>query len=124
MNTILRSAALALALAAAPSASAIDWAALFKDAAISDFDDEDVRQYLDALRSMLDAPLPAPPLDWRNERTGAGAHIETLGQVQVENFDECRRMRTTVYSKRNKGQPFVWTACRDEGGRWRLVSAK
>ena len=94
-----------------------------KDSPIRDFSDEDVRDYLAAVHSFLDAPAPAAPVEWRNERTGAGAHLELLGQPQIEGFQECRRVRTNVYSKKRKAKPRVWTACRDvEDGGWRLVS--
>ena len=121
---IVCAAALALS-AAASTAAAAGWGALMKDSPIADFSDEDVRQYLEAVHSLLEAPMPVAPLDWRNDRTGAGAHLELLGQPKVEGFAECRRVRTNVYSRKRKANPRVWTACRDvDDGGWRLVSAK
>ena len=111
-----------LALSAPASFAAAGWGAVLKDSAITDFSDEDVRQYLEAVHSLLEAPMPAAPVEWRNDRTGAGAHLELLGQPKIEGFAECRRVRTNVYSRKHKANPRVWTACRDADGGWSLVS--
>jgi hypothetical protein len=105
----------------APAAWSSDWASLLKDKAITDFNDDDVREYLATVHALLDAPLPAAPMQWSNPRTGAGADLEVIGQPQIEGFAECRRVRTNVYSRKYKAQPRIWTACRDGDGGWRLV---
>ena len=105
----------------APAAWAAGWSAVLKDAAITDFNDEDVRDYLATVYALLDAPLPAAPVEWSNPRTGAGARLEVIGQPQIDGFDECRRVRTNVYSRNHKAEPRTWTACRDTDGGWRLV---
>jgi hypothetical protein len=109
------------ALAAAPLAWSAGWAALLNDRAITDFNDDDVRDYLETVYTFLDAPMPAAPVEWSNPRTGAGARLEVIGQPQIEGFGECRRVRTEVYSRKQKAQPRTWTACRDAEGGWRLV---
>ena len=105
----------------APGAWSSGWAALLKDKAITDFNDDDIREYLDTVYALLDAPLPAAPVQWSNPRTGAGAGLEVIGQPQIEGFAECRRVRTNVYSRKHKAEPRTWTACRDADGGWRLV---
>ena len=105
----------------APAAWAAGWGALLNDKAITDFNDEDVRAYLDTVYTLLDAPMPAAPVDWSNPHTGAGARIEVIGQPKIEGFAECRQVRTNVYSRKHKAQTRMWTACRDEDGGWRLV---
>ena len=109
------------ALAAAPLAGSAGWGALLQDRALTDFNDDDVRDYLAAVYALLDAPLPAAPVDWSNARTGAGARLEVIGQPQIEGFSECRRVRTEVHSRKQKAQARTWTACRDDEGGWRLV---
>ena len=52
----------------------------------------------------------------------AGGTLVVLGKTQVGEFKDCRRVRTTVYSKKQKGVPAVWTTCKDASGRWRLAS--
>lgn len=98
-----------------------DWAALLEDKAIADFNDDDVREYLATVYALLDAPMPATPVQWSNPRTGAGAGLEVIGEPQIEGFDECRRVRTNVYSRKHKAESRTWTACRDADGGWRLV---
>ena len=61
-------------------------------------------------------------MEWRNADSVAGGTLVVLGKATVKNFEECRRVRTTVYSKKQKGVPSVWTTCKDPSGRWKLVS--
>ena len=107
----------------APCAGSSDWTALLRDKAITDFNDDDVREYLATVYALLDAPLPAAPVQWSNPHTGAGAGLEVIGQPQIEGFAECRRVRTNVYSRKHKAEPRTWTACRDTDGGWRLVKS-
>jgi surface antigen len=104
--------------------AAASWGLAMRDSPARDFDDEDTRQFLAAARQVLDAPLPPQPLEWRNPASGAGGSLLVIGQPKREGFVECRRVRSTVYSRRRQGQPQVWTACREEsGGSWKLVGA-
>jgi surface antigen len=105
----------------APAASAAGWGALLNDTALTDFNDDDLREYLATVTALLDAPQPAAPVEWSNPRTGAGARLEVIGQPQIEGFSECRQVRTHVHSRRYKAQVRTWTACRDADGGWRLV---
>jgi surface antigen len=100
------------------------WGLAMRDSPARDFDDEDLRQFLAAIRQVLEAPLPPQPLEWSNPATGAGGTLLVIGQPRRQGFVECRRVRATLYSRRRQGQPQVWTACRQEsGGNWNLVSA-
>jgi hypothetical protein len=104
----------------APFAYASDWSALLKDKALTDFNDEDIQQHLDAVHALLDAPLPAKR-EWTNPRTGAGARLEVIGQPSIDGFSECRRVRTNVYTPKHKAEARTWTACRGSDGQWSLV---
>jgi len=105
----------------APVASPSDWGPLLNSKAITDFSEEDLSNYLAALTAMLDAPHPAAPLEWSNPQTGAGARAEVVGQPQVEGFDDCRRVRTTVHTRKYRAETRTWTACRGTDGEWRLT---
>ena len=105
----------------APLASPSDWGSLLTSKAITDFSEDDLHDYLKALTAMLDAPHPAAPLEWSNAKTGAGARAEVIGQPQVEGFDECRRVRTVVHTRKYKAETRTWTACRGDDGEWRLT---
>jgi surface antigen len=105
----------------APVAWPSDWGPLLSGKAITDFNEEDLHDYLEAVTAMLDAPHPAAPLEWSNPRTGAGARAEVIGRPQIEGFDECRRVRTVVHTRKYKAETRTWTACRDADGEWRLT---
>jgi surface antigen len=98
-----------------------DWGPLLNDKALTDFNEDDLRDYLKVVNALLEAPSPSAPVEWSNPRTGAGARLEVIGQPHVEGFDECRRVRTNVYTRKYKPQTRMWTACRDGGGEWRLT---
>jgi surface antigen len=100
--------------------AAAGWGAVLRDGPIEDFHDEDLRLYLDAIRKTLETP-GAQPVEWRNEASGAGGSLSVLGEPKLQGYAECRRVRSTLYSKKRQGLPSVWTACREAGGRWQLV---
>lgn len=104
--------------------AAASWGQAMRDSPAEDFDDEDSRLYLAAIKQVLEAPPPPQPLEWRNEATGAGGSLLVIGEPKRQGFVACRRVRATLYSQKRQGQPRVWTACRQEsGGSWKLVSA-
>jgi surface antigen len=105
----------------APVVSGSDWTSLLKDKALSDFNEQDLDDYLKTVYALLDTPQPAAPVEWSNPKTGVGARLEVLGQPQVAGFSECRRVRTNVYSQKRKAEPRTWTACRGSDGEWRLA---
>jgi len=105
----------------APAAWASDWTSLLKDKALTDFNEQDLEDYLKTVHALLDGPYPAAPVEWSNPKTGVGARLELLGQPQVAGFNECRRVRTNVYSPKHRAEPRTWTACRDSDGGWRLA---
>ena len=125
LKRILWTAVLAATTATVPGpALAAGWGAIFGKGPVQDFHDEDLRLYMDAIKKTLEAPDGAPAVQWRNEASGAGGTLVVLGQPTVKDFAECRRVQSTVYSKKQKGVPSAWTACKDPAsGRWVLVSA-
>lgn len=108
-------------LVLAPIALATDWTSLLKDQAITDFNEQDLHDYLDTVTALLNAPLPTTPVEWSNPKTGVGARLEVIGQPQVAGFSECRRVRTNVYSAKHKATTRTWTACRASDGEWSLT---
>ena len=105
----------------APAAASSDWTSLLKDKALVDFNEQDLQDYLKVVNELLDAPQPAAPVEWSNPKTGVGAHLEVIGQPRLEGFDECRRVRTNVYSAKHKATTRTWTACRASDGAWSLA---
>lgn len=105
----------------APAAWSSDWTSLLKDKALVDFNEQDLQDYLKVVNTLLDAPQPAAPVEWSNPKTGVGARLEVIDQPRVEGFDECRRVRTNVYSAKHKATTRTWTACRASDGAWSLA---
>jgi surface antigen len=119
-NTLLTLFALLL-LVLAPTAWSSDWTSLTKDKALADFNEQDLQDYLKTVTALLDAPQPAAPVEWSNPKTGVGARLEVIGEPRVAGFDECRRVRTNVYSAKHKPTTRTWTACRASDGEWSLT---
>ena len=123
MRKTLTHVLLALAISAsAPMAWPAGWGGILRDGPVEDFNDEDMRLFLAAIKQAVEASEVLKPVEWRNADSGAGGTLVVLGKATVKNFDDCRRVRTTVYSKKQKGVPSVWTTCKDPGGHWKLVS--
>ena len=120
---ILRAVAALALCAAAPIAWSAGWGTLLLNGPAEDFHDEDARLFMEALRKTLESPVSKDPLEWSNPDSGAGGSMAVVGQPQRKGFDECRRVRMTVYSRKRKGTPSSWTACKEPAGRWVLVSA-
>ena len=113
----------AATLITAPPALAAGWGAVLANGPVQDYHDEDLRMLLDAIRQTLDAPGEPQPVTWRNDKSGAGGTLLVVARPQAKGYDECRRVRATLYSKKRKASAAVWTACQEPGGRWVLVSA-
>jgi surface antigen len=121
---------LALSLAAVASAAgaagAAGLGAIVRGGPLADFRDDDVSLLLEAMQKALNAPGEPQPVVWSNAASGAGGTLLVLGPATRADFSECRRLRSTLHSKRTQGTPAVWTVCKDPkdpGGRWALVGA-
>lgn len=124
MKTIARRALLVLLLAATGPLCAAGWVAVLKGTPGEDFNDEDLRQFLAAAKQALEAPAPPQTVTWNNAESGAGGSFLVLGEPKVKNFESCRRTRITLHSKKRKGYPTTYTACKDpSSGRWLMVGA-
>ena len=111
-------------VAASPLLGAAGWGTMLLGTPGEDFNDEDLRQFLVTAKQALEAPAPPQTVTWSNAESGAGGSFLVLGESKVKNFEVCRRTRITLYSKKRKGYPAVFTACKDPtSGRWLMVSA-
>jgi surface antigen len=123
MKRLANSIFVALLAASSSTAWCAGWGAILHGSAVEDFNDEDVRQFLAAVKQVLDGPAQSPPVEWRDAGSGAGGSLSVVGNPQVKGFGECRSVRGSVYSKKRKGAPMTWTACKDPTGHWALVRA-
>jgi surface antigen len=108
-------------LALAPAVWCSDWTSLTKDQALADFNEQDWQDYLKTVTALLDAPQPAADrsLPGALPRLSSGWTIRPV--PRVAGFDECRRVRTSVYSSKHKATTRTWTACRASDGEWSLT---
>ena len=123
MKRLANSVFAALLAVSSSTAWCAGWGAILHDSPVEDFNDEDVRQLLAAVKQVLDAPAQSRPVEWSDAESGAGASLSVVGTPKVKGFDECRSVRGSVYSKKRKGTPMTWTACKEPGGHWALVRA-
>ena len=100
------------------------WISLFKGTPVEDFDDEDLRRMLDAIKVVLGDPKPADVVQWKNDATGSGGDFRVVGEPVRSGYEACRRVKFNTYSKQRKGYATTWTACKESGGKWVLASAK
>jgi surface antigen len=121
-NTICRTLLTLALAAAAPLAWPAGWGSILRNGPVEDFNDEDMRLFLAAIKQTVEASEVSKPVEWRNPDSGAGGTVVVLGKTKVGKFDDCRRVRSMVYSRKQKGVPSVWTTCKDASGRWRLAS--
>ena len=105
-------------------AQSAGWIRLFKDTPVEDYDDEDLRRMLDAIKQVLGDPKPDDAVHWKNDATGAGGEFKVIGEPVRSGFDACRRVKFSTYSKKHKAHATTWTACKDASGKWILASAK
>lgn len=105
----------------APAFAGQGWVTALRGSVVQDFNDEELRQMLGAIRRQLDAPLPAAPLDWNSPDSGAGVHIEVSGSPRIAGFENCRSLRLAAHSKKRKGETVAFTACQVPGGNWKVV---
>jgi surface antigen len=105
-------------------AQSAGWIKLFKGTPVENFDDEDLRRMLDAVKQVLSDPKPDDAVPWKNDATGSGGEFKVVGQPMRSGFDACRRVKFSSYSKQRKGYAATWTACKDASGKWSLISAK
>ncbi|MCY4755734.1 RT0821/Lpp0805 family surface protein [Pelomonas aquatica] len=106
---------------ASPMASAAGWVAILKNSPVEDFNDEDLRLYLDAVKQVLYAPASPQPLEWQNTASGASGTLLVVGHPQLKNQGECRQVRITVHSRKRQGGPSLFTACRQADAGWMLI---
>lgn len=115
---------LALALFyACPFAATAGWVGLLKNTPAEQFQDEDIRMFLDSAKQVLEAPGPAQTVSWANPGTGAGGRFKVLSESVAKDGAPCKRVRVGVYATKAPEKSATYTACKGPDGRWKLVSA-
>lgn len=126
MKSNLRLAILVLFMAAAAPlafAGTGGWVSVLKDTPAEQFDDEDLKMFLEAARSALNADTTPPqPVAWSNPDTGAGGRFLELKRSTMAGGAPCKRIKVSVYAKNRSEKSSTYTACKNAEGKWRLTS--
>ncbi len=78
---------LALAISAsAPMAWPAGWGGILRNGPVEDFNDEDMRLFLAAIKQAVEASEVSKPVEWRNADSGAGGTLVVLGKSKVQGF--------------------------------------
>ena len=118
-NNALAASLLAAALAAVlPSAQATDLLFL-KNSPASKFNAADFKLMRASLEKALAGPAEGPPLEWKNEQTGASGSVTPAGADESAAPKKCRKLRVANAYKLMKDEG-VYTFCMGNTGKWAL----
>lgn len=118
-NNPLAASLLAAAFAAVlPSAQATDLLFL-KNSPASKFNAADFKLMRASLEKALAGPAEGPPLEWKNEQTGASGSVTPAGADESAAPKKCRKLRVANAYKLMKDEG-VYTFCMGNTGKWAL----
>jgi surface antigen len=106
--------------AAIPSALAQNWVGLLKNTPAEQFDEEDLRIFLDAGRKALNDTPDNQGVTWENPKTRARGEIIVLRSFESKGLP-CKEVRVRNEAGGRKGDNKL-NLCKVEG-KWRLLSA-
>ena len=113
-------AALAAGLAlASPGAAAQNWIGLLKNTAAEQFDETDMRLFLDNSRKVLNETPDNQTLSWENPATRHRGDATVLRSFKYKDLS-CKELRVRNEANGRKGDN-KFSLCSVEG-RWRLLS--
>ena len=121
----LRAVVQATVLLACMPALAAGWIKLLAHTPAENFQDDDLRMFLEAARDALNAEGPPKTVEWSNARNGTGGSFLVL-EDSVRNGLPCRRIRFSTYAPGFPNPPktsTTWTACKLDG-HWKLAEAR
>ena len=119
MQTYLAIAAFILAGAASP-ALAQNWVGLLKNTPAEQFDEDDLRIFMDAGRKALNEAPDNQSVTWENPKTRARGEITVLRSFESKGRP-CREVRVRNQAGGRKGDNTLNLCKVDE--KWRLLSA-
>lgn len=105
-------------------AHAAGWIAALKNTPAENFDDEDLRMFLDAANKTLSAEGSTEEIRWSNPATGAAGRFKELRRSETKDGRSCKRVQVWVSSKKRSEKSSVWNACKSAEGRWELSAGK
>ena len=115
----LRIAALILACAASP-ALAQNWVGLLKNTPAEQFDEDDLRIFMEAGRKALNDTPGSQSVTWENPKTRARGEITVLRSFESKGLP-CKEVRVRNEAGGRKGDNKLNLCKKDD--KWRLLSA-
>jgi surface antigen len=106
--------------AAIPSALAQNWVGLLKNTPAEQFDEEDLRIFLDAGRKALNDTPDNQAVTWENPQTKARGEITVLRSFEAKGLP-CKEVRVRNEAQGRKGDNKLNLCKKDD--KWRLLSA-
>ena len=122
----LRALVYATLIVACAPAAATGWVKLLARTAAEQFQEDDLRMFLEAARDALNAEGPPKTVSWANDKNRTGGSFLVIGESKRGDLP-CRRLRISTYAPGYPNPPkssTTWTACRSPDGRWKLADAK
>ena len=117
--------ACAALLLTATSAGATGWVKLLARTAAEQFQEDDLRMFLEAGRDALNAPGPPKTVVWSNPKNKTGGSFLVVGETTRSGLP-CRRIKFATYAPGYPNPPkawSTWTVCKVED-RWKLADTR
>ena len=121
---VLTLACAALVLAAIP-VGATGWVKLLSRTAAEQFQEDDLRMFLEAGRNALNAEGPPKTVAWSNPKNETGGSFLVLSETTRSGLP-CKRIKFATYAPGYPNPPKVWTTwtvCKVDD-RWKVADTK
>ena len=93
--------------------------------AAEQFQEDDLRMFLEAGRDALNAPGPPKTVEWSNPKNKTGGSFLVVGETTRSGLP-CRRIKFATYAPGYPNPPkawSTWTVCKVED-RWKLADTR
>jgi surface antigen len=111
--------ALVLGLAAVPAAAQQGWFSLFRNTPAEQFDDEDLRLFIEASRKALNDTPEQGTVSWENPKTQSRGDVTVLSVFTWQEHP-CRKIKVVNEARGRKGTTTP-SFCRVDD-KWRVVT--
>jgi hypothetical protein len=121
----LRALVYATLIVACAPAAATGWVKLLARTAAEQFQEDDLRMFLEAGRDALNAAGPPTTVEWSNPKNRTGGSFLVVGEATRSGLP-CRRIKFATYAP---GYPnplktwTTWTVCKVDD-RWKVADTK
>jgi len=121
----LRALVYATLIVACAPAAATGWVKLLARTAAEQFQEDDLRMFLEAGREALNAAGPPKTVEWSNPKNHTGGSFLVVGETTRSGLP-CRRIKFASYAPGYPNPPktwTTWTVCKVDD-RWKVADTK